>query len=565
MINLSVHKPENQHNWKFFRSGGFDQVRIESNEDLRHLHTLDQKLWAVLSCPVNNVYFNKKTLQLLDTDSDGQIRVPEILAAVKWLDTVLSEPDLIFKHKESLSLSAVNQANDDGKKLLHAIKLILAFLGKKDSEELLFSEVSQMSSIYSNTIFNGDGIITETAASDDSIRNIISLIVRLTGGLQDRNGMLGVDSTKIEEFYSELKNYSEWVKKAESNKSDIFVMGENTEKAFQIYKNISGKIEDYFARCRYSGYDTKLQDKLNLSVEKISLNPDELLKINSEDFEYLPLSVIEPNKPLPLKDKVNPFWGASIRDFAEQVVSPLLGQKESITEAEWHLIKEKFSFFSNWQMEKSGSLVESLGIQVVRQILNENKAGELHDLIARDLEYKLQTDAFEDVEKLVLFVQYFGELLHNFVSLNNFYTKKSKAIFQIGDLYIDGRHCELNIQVSDMTKHGALANLSGIYLMYCNLKRRNSAETMVIASAITNGNTDNIMVGRNGIFYDRLGNDWDATVVKIIDHSISIQQAFWEPYKRVARMISNQIEKWASSKDKEIEAKSFTNVSETAA
>ena len=57
------------------------------------------------------------------------------------------------------------------------------------------------------------------------------------------------------------------------------------------------------------------------------------------------------------------------------------------------------------------------------------------------------------------------------------------------------------------------------------------------ASAFTGGDSDNLMVGRNGVFYDCKGNDWDATIVKIIDHPISVSQAFWAPYKRIARMI----------------------------
>ena len=42
------------------------------------------------------------------------------------------------------------------------------------------------------------------------------------------------------------------------------------------------------------------------------------------------------------------------------------------------------------------------------------------------------------------------------------------------------------------------------------------------------------------------GRDWDATVVKIVENPISIRQAFWSPYKRISRMISQQIEKLAA-------------------
>ena len=73
---------------------------------------------------------------------------------------------------------------------------------------------------------------------------------------------------------------------------------------------------------------------------------------------------------------------------------------------------------------------------------------------------------------------------------------------------------------------------------------------MTIAAAFTNGDSDNLMVGRNGIFYDRNGNDWDATIIKLIEHPISVRQAFWSPYKRAGRMIGEQIEKFAAAKDK---------------
>ena len=63
------------------------------------------------------------------------------------------------------------------------------------------------------------------------------------------------------------------------------------------------------------------------------------------------------------------------------------------------------------------------------------------------------------------------------------------------------------------------------------------------------------MVGRNGLFYDRKGRDWDATITKIVDNPISIRQAFWAPYKKVARMIQEQIAKRAAAADEASVAK----------
>jgi hypothetical protein len=54
------------------------------------------------------------------------------------------------------------------------------------------------------------------------------------------------------------------------------------------------------------------------------------------------------------------------------------------------------------------------------------------------------------------------------------------------------------------------------------------------------------MVGRNGIFYDRKGRDWDATITRVIDNPISIRQAFWSPYKKFVRLIEEQVAKRAA-------------------
>jgi hypothetical protein len=80
--------------------------------------------------------------------------------------------------------------------------------------------------------------------------------------------------------------------------------------------------------------------------------------------------------------------------------------------------------------------------------------------------------------------------------------------------------------VNDMGKQNAQAGASGMFLVYCNCRNKKLNKTMDIVAAVTVGDIKNITVGKNAIFYDRKGNDWDATVTKIIDNPISISQAF---------------------------------------
>ena len=43
--------------WRFFRAGGFDQVRLDTAAELLNIGSLDQKLWVALSCPVKGIEF----------------------------------------------------------------------------------------------------------------------------------------------------------------------------------------------------------------------------------------------------------------------------------------------------------------------------------------------------------------------------------------------------------------------------------------------------------------------------------------------------------------------------
>ncbi len=142
--------------------------------------------------------------------------------------------------------------------------------------------------------------------------------------------------------------------------------------------------------------------------------------------------------------------------------------------------------------------------------------------------------------------------------------KSKPSQINCGTLYIDGRSCELCLRIDDMAKHAEMANLSGIYLAYCECRRRGGTETMTIAAAFTNGDSDNLMVGRNGVFFDRRGRDWDATIIKIIEHPISVRQAFWYPYKRIGKMIGEQIEKMAAARDKAAADKAAAGVTAAA-
>ena len=161
---------------------------------------------------------------------------------------------------------------------------------------------------------------------------------------------------------------------------------------------------------------------------------------------------------------------------------------------------------------------------------------------------------YEPLRKLLLLHRDFYRLLRNFVTLEDFYDRDDKTIasFEAGTLIIDQRACHLCIRVNDLPKHDVQAPLSGIYLLYCNCESQKTGKKMQIVAAMTQGEIKNLSVGKNGIFYDNDGNDYDASVFKIIDNPISILQAFWTPYRKLSDWVEAKINKSASEKDAEV-------------
>lgn len=549
------------HQWRFARVGGFDQVRLEKGADLLALHQLDQKLWASLSCPTHGLEVDQKTLELIDSDGDGRIRVPEILAAVNWVGSLLKNPDDLTKRADALPLSAIDDQSPEGAQLLASAKQILLNLGKPDATFITADDTADTVRIFAQTKFNGDGIVPVSSTDDDQLRSVMRDILQCLGSELDRSGEPGITQEMVDRFFAELQDYSDWWGEAENDAANILVFGDSTSEAVEVFHTVKTKVDDYFTRCRLAEFDPAAVGPLNPSREEYQAMSRKDLSGAAEELAVLPLATIEPGKPLPLEGGLNPAWIDWISKLRTAVVEPIFGDKAVLDVGEWENISTRFAAFEGWLDKKKGTAVEPLGLNRVREILALNVKDSLSALIDRDKALEKEANSIASVDKLVRYHRDLCTLLNNFASFQDFYSPGSKAIFQAGSLYIDGRSCDLCIKVDDIAKHSAMANQSQTFIAYCECRRNGDSEKMNIAAAITDGDADNLMVGRNGVFYDRRGNDWDATVVKLIEHPISIRQAFWSPYKQIAKFITDQIEKLAASKEKKLQESAAAGVS----
>lgn len=538
--------------WRFFRAGGFEQVRLDSGRELLALEALDQKLWVALSCPARGLEFDGATLEMIDSDHDGHIRPPELIAALKWAGSLLKDPDALVNSADGLALAAIDDATANGQRLLASARRILHNLGKDDSTVITAADTGDTGKIFAQTRFNGDGIVPAEASDDPALRLVIAEIMECMGAETDRGGLPGLSRPRAESFFAEARTYIEWQSQAE-NDAAVLLLGENTARAGAAVEAVSAKVEDFFLRCRLAAFDSQALAALNGSEGDFLALGRQRLDTDNQEIAALPLAAVSAEGALPLEHGVNPAWQAAIAALRADAVLPLLGERNSLNENDWKALLARLAPYRNWLAARIDTPLESIGLARLREIQGGGHEQAIAALIEQDLALEAEAAAIAEVDRLVRYCRDLAVLANNFVSFRDFYARRTKAVFQAGTLYLDGRSCDLCLRVADAAKHGALAALSGIYLAYCECTRNDGAEKMTIAAAFTAGDAGQLMVGRNGVFYDRMGRDWHATVTRLVEHPISVREAFWSPYRKFARLVSEQVQKFAAAKSSAVD------------
>ena len=391
-----------KHTWTYANIGGNTRVIIKDGKDIQHLAELDEKLWAVLACPVSGLEIPDESLQCMDNNGDSKIHIADVISTAEWLCRALRNPQVLFEGRASVALT------DMADEVLLAVATPLAI----------------------------DGTVTL-----DAVKAAIA-------------------GASIEAQPAPEAPYA----------ADVIA----------AYKACQDSYATYF----------------------------QTAKLQALGLATLPADAAVP--------------GLSEEQFVE------MGKK-----------------IADYEAGKAAA-----------------EAANAAALAAAKAQYK-------PLEKLLLLCRDYVTLLRNFVSFQDFYAKRGKAllgreakgespwaIFQAGTLIIDQRACNLCLKVSDMAKHNTQATDSGMFLVYCNCKHHATGQTMQIVAAMTVGDIRNLKVGKNALFYDRQGQDWEAEVVKIIDNPISIGQAFWSPYRKLGEWVSGLITKSAAEKEK----KSFADL-----
>lgn len=304
--------------------------------------------------------------------------------------------------------------------------------------------------------------------------------------------------------------------------------GEGSDAAEAAVNAVRAKVADWFMRCKLARFDEDAMGALDVQVEKIAAISGNNLGDSVAEIADYPLARPTKEGLLPVENGLNPAWQGAMATLKSAVLDKECAGKDAISEDEWNAIVAKVDAYTAWKAAGETAMNEAIAAK-----LGEHAA------------------AIEPVERLLRYCRDYFRLLHNYVVFKDFYRRDDKclAVFQAGKLYIDQRCCDLCVKVTDMPRSTGTAGKSGIYLLYCHCVAKSGGAQMDIVAALTDGEIGGLHEGKNAIFYDRAGQDWDATITKIVDNPISVRQAFWSPYRKFGNWVTEKITKSASEKE----------------
>ena len=553
---MALINKDHKYKWEFENIGGCSRVKISSGNDIAHLDELDIKMWTVLSCPVKGLEIEEKSLKYMDRDADGKIRVNDVISVAKWMTGALKNPDLLLEGKDSVSIDEINADDATGLKLSKAAKQILANLGK-EGDRISLADTADSAAIFAKTRYNGDGIITVASTDDAAEKEVIAAAVAATGGSMDRSGEMGVTAAQLEQFYTELKAYSDWCA------AEVAApFADKTDAVIAAYQALDAKMKDFFMRSRLATFSPDSTSALDVQTSRIEAISAENLSAKGDEIASYPIARITGKEELDLTASINPAWAAQFNVVKEAAIE---AGKKTLTEADWAAIGAKFAAYTAWKAAKAGASVEGLGIGKVNEILKQDQKQALLDIVAQDLALKEEAENIDMVDMFLHMLRDFYRLLKNFITFHDFYNKDKKvgAIFQSGTLIIDQRACRFCMKVDNMGAHNAMAATSGMFLVYCDCTTKTSPAKLQIVAAVTVGEVGNLIVGKNAVYYDNAGVEWDAVITKVVDNPISVAQAFWSPYRRMSTAIENLINKSAAEKDAKMMADATAKINAT--
>ncbi len=329
-------------------------------------------------------------------------------------------------------------------------------------------------------------------------------------------------------------------------------VGEQTAEAFELFRSLRAKLDQYFAQCRAVAFDSSVAAKLGVPGGPYDLNDPRGVEAM---LKAAPLAepTADPDPALAWDEPINPAYAQQIHALRRTIVQPLLGPtSRPLSLSQWEQIKQRFAPYENWLAGKPTELLDGYADAQLQELTRTQALDRVRELIARSSETALVLDNLRLVEKVMLYQNLLMRFANNYVSFPELYRRGETALFDMGNLIMDGRRFNLAVRVHDRAEHARIAQTSNICVLYVQISGQNITPYEV-AVAVTSGGQGNLCVGKRGIFNDVANRELDARVVQVIANPISLGEAMLAPFRRLGAAVVGKIESIGSAAEKKLD------------
>lgn len=540
-MKLDVHFPRPM---TFRRVGRAYQLQIASADDLEHVLDLDEAHWVAVSAPLTSFHYDERFLVWVDADKDGRIRPFELRRCITWTLAHLADRAGLSEGRDTLSAATVAPGGPDSALILASIARQLQHLGREADAELSLADVRRLQAHEEARAVSASGVVLPSATELEGLRSCLVSAVAVTGGTLHPSGGAGVTEAQLDRFFIGAREYLDWVRRgAADGPGSEQLFGAATSALYTDLEAARDKIDEYFAQCRLVAVDPEVAIKLGAVAGRMSDDEATDPAALKARLEAAPLAPPDPGMRLPFGAALNPGWRARIEALRVGLVARVLGPgpRTHLTEAEWATITAAMADHCAWEREFRWPAYAALGAERLAADAVDAHVQASKELLASGRNTSLNLDAIRSVEQLLMGQAFLLRLVNNYVSFPDLYRGKRRALFDRGDLTMDGRHFKLAVHVEDRGEHARVCKGSYICVLYLEVTGE-EVEPYEVAVAVTSGGRGNLSVGKRGVFEDEDDRQLDARVVQIIENPISIFEAILAPFKRLWSIVTAKIE-----------------------
>ncbi len=505
------------------------QVRLQKGADIEHLAELDHKFWLMLSCGVSAMGPEGEAVaKALDTDADGRVRVPEILAAIDWLKPRLRSFDRLFVPTTALSQADIAEATPEAEPLLRLFQKLAP------EDALTPATIDAAFAAFRATVANGDSVVPVSAV-DTKFAPVGEAILAVTGGAPAVEGGVGIDKGALEAFDKALEAYKAW---RAAQPQVAMPEGIAPATAVAAVTQLAPKVAAFFHACALVRYNPAVREAL-------------IAPVQGEALADAPLALPAAEATaLPFVEGINPHdaatWATAVA--VAQAVEP---KAKAMTEDLWAKVQAAVAPFDAWASSKPDGADVFAGLdEQVFALAGEPAVREAFTkALEEDAAQAPLAAAFDDLNRLLVLRIGLLRFLRNFVNVEDLYPPKASSLFQMGTLYMDGRSCTLCLPIDKAAAaHAGGAKLSNCCLAYCTITRPAEKKTATLCAVFTAGSAETLTVGLNGLFVDLKGQDWEATITHVVPNAMSLWEAFFAPWRKIGAAFTGTIRKMVAGR-----------------